>query len=348
MSSLSPVMSQRISLMKLICAFMVAVVHSQLANVNIVNYWVREGVMYGLCRVAVPFFFLSSGYFLSRHISDEDWWSNAVVKRIKGLLIPCVAFNTLFLGLVTVLGLLDGSFVFSFSRFVSDLGLDLRRTPALSQLWYIRALLVLIFLSPLILNFLARVKKRAALALVFSIALVCFVCRPFSDSGNSNLYFLFNYGISIEGLLYFAIGAFFYFHPVRLPTLFIGWIALVLGLLGFLLRVVLLIGHHPEIANRIGFLAIPLVMLGLFRALPPVRLPSFFSAASYPVYLFHFAILAFIGGRFAHSGTWGAAPDSSISHWAIRILVAFTVSLAFAAALRRLTPRFAAWLFGGR
>lgn len=350
MSKLTTAASNRISFMKLICAFMVVVIHSQLANVNLVNHWVREFLMYGVCRVAVPFFFLSSGYFLARHVSDAPWWRSEVVKRIKGLLIPCITLNATFMLFVYAIRFSQGSFDPSIKSVLCDLGLDPCRTPMLAQLWYIRALLVLIGISPIVMAIMRRSSRLFAECALAVLMCGCFIVRPFSDCGTSIQYFFLNYGFSLEGLLYSSLGAFLFFHPLSVrPDRSFGFCSLVLGLLGFAARAYLLIhANAPEFANRIGFFAIPLVLFGLYRALPEFTLPKFLSTASYPVYLFHFIVLTLIGGRFIGSAGGVSVPDASLFRWFLRIVAAILVSLLATAAVRRYLPRFAAWMLGGR
>jgi len=52
-----------------------------------------------LARMAVPFFFVCSGYFLARHFDEEGWWRREVGKRIFSLGAPYV-FWTLALAVV--------------------------------------------------------------------------------------------------------------------------------------------------------------------------------------------------------------------------------------------------------
>lgn len=46
--------------------------------------------------MAVPFFFVSSGFFLMGRSYEREWWKSAIVKRIQTLLIPYVLINIIY------------------------------------------------------------------------------------------------------------------------------------------------------------------------------------------------------------------------------------------------------------
>ena len=54
----------------------------------------------GVVRIAVPFFFFASGYWLSGHFMGGDYkiafvWRRELMKRVKTLLVPYLFFNAL-------------------------------------------------------------------------------------------------------------------------------------------------------------------------------------------------------------------------------------------------------------
>lgn len=73
-----------IDIIKFICAFLICIIHIQLFDLeaidnNLLSY-LNFGLKHCLCRIAVPFYFTASGFFLFRkmdfHSLNED--------RIKG------------------------------------------------------------------------------------------------------------------------------------------------------------------------------------------------------------------------------------------------------------------------
>ena len=72
-----------IDLLKFLCSFMVIYIHANIKN-QFGSY------LYSFCRIAVPIFFMISGYFL--YNSDSKTWSK--IKKNLNLLI----FSEIFVG----------------------------------------------------------------------------------------------------------------------------------------------------------------------------------------------------------------------------------------------------------
>ena len=336
-------MNTRISAMKLLCAFMVVVIHSQFYTEG--GSWLKEFLMYGLCRIAVPFFFVVSGYFLAKHMSENGWWLRELGKRIRGLVIPYLIFAIGFMLLSYSIEWIRHIGDIDVIRVVKDIGADPRVTPLLAPLWYVRALFVLVVISPFIKLIVGRDSKKASLFGLFCIALICFMIRPYSDCSNGSLYLFFNYGLSLEGLLYFSVGIYFANHPLRnIPGFFSGMLLLVIGVVLFVLRTYCLLYTKCQI----GYFAIPCLLAGLFLVMPRRSLPAWMNNASFPVYMCHFYIIALLGGRISRGGGGWFEPDASLLHWLLRIVVAFFGSIIIAAMLSRFCPRVSVFIFGGR
>ena len=83
-------LSAHFSSMSFACACMIVLFHASPApDKGTFNWWFfhilgREG----LCSMAVPYFFVCSGYFLAGHFGEMGWWGREVHKRIKSLVIP--------------------------------------------------------------------------------------------------------------------------------------------------------------------------------------------------------------------------------------------------------------------
>ena len=341
-------MSHRISWMKLMCAFMVVVIHSQFLAEK--AGWIREFIMYGVCRCAVPFFFAVSGYFLSRHMDEDKWWRKEVGKRILGLGIPYFIFVCSFMILSYFI---EGVFP-NLMIMLKDIGADPRVTPLLAPLWYVRALFILILLSPLLKKIVRGGSCIASIIGIISIAIICFLVRPYSDCSSGTWYLLLNYGFSLEGLLYFSIGMFLAGYKLNgiastIINKLYGLLFVTVGFILFAIRAYLLLYTEYEWqACQIGFFAIPFMTLGLFAIMPRCSLPSMLNSASFPIYVLHFFILSLLGGRISRGGGGWFEPDASLLHWLLRIVVAFFGSIIIAAMLSRFCPRVSVFIFGGR
>ena len=270
-----------------------------------------------------------------------------VGKRIRGLLMPYFVFGIGFMLLSYCIESWNGV---SLMRILKDIGVDPRVTPLLAPLWYVRALFVLVLISPLVEFIVGRNNKKMSFLGILSIAVVCFIFRPYSDCASSSWYLFFNYGFSLEGLLYFSVGVYLAKHRSVLAIGFRpGVLLLVAGIALFALRAYLLLYTqcHWQ-ACQIGFFAIPCLGVGLFSIMPLFKLPASLMNASFPVYVCHFYIIAVLGGRISRGGGGWFVPDASIVHWALRIIVAFGGSIVFAVLLGRFFPSASSFLFGGR
>lgn len=71
-------LSRRIANMSVVCMILVVVQHCDIGG------WIN-GHFGVFTRVAVPWFFLASGFFFIGHISDNGWYAEALRKRTKRL-----------------------------------------------------------------------------------------------------------------------------------------------------------------------------------------------------------------------------------------------------------------------
>ena len=159
-TSITKQLSTRFANMAILCAMMVVAIHvlKRPQPFGTSAWWVRQVFGEGICRIAVPFFFFASGYFVANHFNESGWWRREVIKRLKSLMAPylfwaiigflLVGFMLMTRNIMMDKPLLDG--VFSPSRIVSAMGLNPFHVPELRQLWYLRVLFIFTLLSPLI------------------------------------------------------------------------------------------------------------------------------------------------------------------------------------------------------
>ena len=143
--------------------------------------FVQDLVSQGLARIAVPLFFWMSGYFF--FLGFTGTWAEYRAKlraRVKTLLIPFLFWNAatlLVFAVVQALPATRGMFA-SATRLVRDYSgydfcaalLGFTRFPAAYQFWFIRDLMVMVLLAPvlqLLLRYLPRISVVALLGLWF-------------------------------------------------------------------------------------------------------------------------------------------------------------------------------------
>jgi peptidoglycan/LPS O-acetylase OafA/YrhL len=172
---------------------------------------------------AVPLFFAISGYLIAKKTDSgrfPGWYPAILKKRGWTLLVPYLAWCTVFAVLfvpLKMLGnrltgkmLLDNTFLssplFSFENIGCVYGLFLSEYPALRTLWYVRNLLLLCLLTPLLFPLLRR--RRMGL---FFLTLVGCLYLLFPA-----LYpFFYGPGFNLQGLLFFPLGIYLANYPVK-------------------------------------------------------------------------------------------------------------------------------------
>jgi len=191
---ITPYLSQKIKIISLLAIFMVFVQHGSygLPDTGLHGAF-KHIVSLGIADYPVSFFFIVSGYFLSRKFSPTlNWFGNELKKRTSSLLVPYL----IYIGI--------GFWLFDCSSRITILdGLGITSLlPAVGPLWYVRTLILLCILSPIILfvtTLMARHKLWRYLGLFVFIAasLIAFPARK--SLGMSTLYFSFGTFLAVYG-----------------------------------------------------------------------------------------------------------------------------------------------------
>lgn len=158
--------SSKLRNISVVCAFLVVIIHCRPHFERMtVGWWMKQLLENGIAEAAVPFFFVVSGFFIAERLSAKpevlrQTYREELRKRMKSLVVPFIVWNCLYwlctLG-VTNIGWLLGRrpAVLWFPNWVQS-GLWYSHCPLLSPLWYVRALVELAILSPLLLLFIQR------------------------------------------------------------------------------------------------------------------------------------------------------------------------------------------------
>lgn len=99
-SSIPPAISYKLANLGFVCAILVVfihIIHPVYEKFN-PTWWVCTFLQGSISCIAVPFFFVASGYFFAGHLGEEGWWRKGLRKRIGTLLVPYFLWNALFFG----------------------------------------------------------------------------------------------------------------------------------------------------------------------------------------------------------------------------------------------------------
>lgn len=191
---------------------LVVFIHSEGGYPDNTSYWFRHFFSHELCSFAVPIFFIISGYLFFHKFSnkfDLTLYQKKLHSRIHTLILPYIGWNiiTLFLDFFKYLRHEKTWINYDVATFTDIVKLTLWSNnngyPIDLPLWYIRDLIILCILSPIIyyINKYKRVGESFILLLIVTY-IFSIIKLPFN----------------ITGLLYFSIGAYFSIHNKNLIT----------------------------------------------------------------------------------------------------------------------------------
>lgn len=301
---------------------------------------------------AVPFFFCSSGYLLASGInSGVRGYYSEVKKRVWSLLLPyliwCLmlgfqsSFHTIIMGVwhgrpvSSILSELDVDFLQIF-------GFCLTTNPPM-PLWFVRALMIYVLLSPLFL-FIAK-SRRMMIVLVCVLVILHCVKNLFIPEGLS---ILFNFTLAPINILAFMCGMRFSKYPVYIPSA-IGKILLVFGVTVFTLMSYLVchrVSLHSTVQSILSILGICSLLAGAWSSCHAIDMPVLFRKQTFPIYLLHvflspyvfYLVVKLIGFRFMIS--WVG--------FLLNIVVFVMGSIAVSLMMHKFLPKASNLIFGGR
>lgn len=326
--------SNKISNMSIVCAFLVVLIHCRPQfEFGTFSWWMRQILEEGICTIAVPFFFLVSGLMLSRHIHEKGWYFQENKKRLFSIVAPYFIWATLFVAYRLLLR--EGGDIYLYSRYYAFSYFQL---PLLSSLWFLRALFILFLLSPLLVYF-TRLKYLGLIGLF----IVYGIISP-GPSGEGWVHALTRNGIlPAAGIFYFTTGLVIGQYPIKIK--FNQGLALSSLCIGLFLSFVQASFYYWGInqwAQYWGWLAIPFMMAGVWGLVSDKQWPKWLVSASFPIYLIHKFLFP---NRLANleyvlkSGFLGCLMIAAL---------VFVLSLCATIIFRKVLPKIAQFCFGGR
>ena len=339
-------LSRKIRLGSLIGAILVVWLHTSNEPIEKGNlgWWAYELIEYGLCPLAVPFFFCVSGFFVGKKMSADNWYEAEVRKRVYSLLVPYVLWNVLFALFCAALNIganhVAGRTWSCNTIFASGAACEATvalfyKHPFEGSTWYLRSLFIFVLLSPVI-RILLDKTKGWGLSLLFCAYLLIIPGEvPRSELWVGENWGYFFWGVfSLQGLFYFSLGMWLSWYECRVNH----QCAYLCGA-GYLIALLLLANMHLQSMSLVSFGICPapfVILLGLiFWSSIFAKWYLRFEVAniSLPIYLLHqFGIC--VSGMVMRR----LATEPSLTTSLINFLITLTVTLIMYAVLRRISP----------
>ena len=330
-------LSEHFSKMSLVCSFLVVFSHADFGETGL-DQQLCYAMKWGVCSCAVPYFFLASGYFVAKHFKDPGYYGTALRSRIFTLFLPYVAWQSLFL-VTHCVGFyvkpdgtwsgIDGAFLCKW------FGLNPFTHPGLTPFWYIRALLILIVLTPLIWSGVRTFGKWYFICL-FPIYL--FLVGVVDRTTSFGMVF---YGIlSLTGFFYYGLGLRAYTRGLTLASL-----SRFKGLIVFLAVGLIVCGtlaNYLEmrvLRDIIWILGIPPLLYVVWKIADKISMPSWLLRCSFGVYALHLFVFQVLHRLPIPHDFFG---------YMVRGIAAFIGAVGLTVLLQRILPRVMHFLCGGR
>ena len=330
--------------MGFLCAVLVVIMHVQWPQGTPGSpvWFFHQGIAEGVARMAVPFFFIASGFFLARHFDERGWWFRETGKRVKSLGVPYVAWTlAALLASILLTAVANASahrsvgtgLHFPHLRGWMDIfGLNLPVYPLNIPLWFLRCLFLLVLLSPVLDRLLAR-WGYAWLAVAFLFLL----SSPRIPAGHWSMYL---YHLSL-GLFYFSSGiALRRMPPPELPreTACVSGVA---GLALLALKMCAVWKGWP-VDRELDALSLPFLLHAAWTFAPRTEWPDWLVSCAFPVYLANIVAIRLVTPFLLHAGLEGLPVAFA------QLLAGVAGPCTMAWFLRRHFPGLAAMVFGGR
>lgn len=321
-SNVNPELSAKFANMSFVCACLVVCIHC-------------GGFLGPIVNVAVPFFFLVSGYMLARHAGEKGWYRSALHTRLRTVVVPYIFWCVLPAFLMMPLSILAdcqahrvfGTSVPLISAPFRVLGLGWE-WPVNTPLWYLRSLMILVLLSPMVKLLTARI---GWLWVTILFVVEC------ADSCGILIFHDVRMLFPISSILWFSVG--WLLCVKRCDGWLVsrfesGWIVAGMIFLGF----VLMFFSRGWLVS----LSIPVWMFVFLRIMPTRRFSDILLQSSFLIFVAHMMVLAICQIVLKYVST--SVQLVSIVKWGGTIVILVFANFG----LRKFSPKVMSILTGGR
>ena len=336
--------SQKLANLSFVLACLVVSLHIPEVSPNAPVIWIQRFFRLGVSRIAVPFFFGISGFLIAGKINPDNY-RREIVKRVRSLLIPfwlsggvflCLRYALFFVYERKAGATLPPELSPSLSLLITWSGVN--PTGALSTLWFLRTLFLLVCISPFLIRGICILKYKWVVC-----SWLLFVCWKMVGSLiYPGINAFFEYGLSLSGVWAFSFGICIRMYGFQPPRVFFYVCTALACMLWSITWVV--VGYF-KLNVRGGYLLpffIPCCAYSVWELMPSSPLPKLLTSSSFPIYLMHYLFIVFVEKSclLQRPSTIGGY----LLYWSVPVISYITVAYG----LRSICPKVASVLFGGR
>ena len=358
--SISQALSAKFKGISFICAMLVVLLHAYNPSMDSMAgpfHLIGHFLSIDICGIAVPFFFIISGYLLACQIDSGASYSQLVTRRLKSLGLPylywCLIY-TFTLVAFTIYGnhLAERPLntntplilpLTSWQNPFRLLGFDFSQFPACGPLWFVRNLILLALVSPI----LWAILRHRGTSLIFLAVLAPFFFVHFTI--HRPWWQFWQIGFSFKGLFFFSSGIYLRRFPVPWkPSL-----AIALSICMVWLLLAWPWGIPKNSAFVILHASFPIGCLALwyiYDFLPFRKSLENMHAVKYSFFIFvsHYAILNMLFCQKSCDLLKKHHVSNELTIYALRFIITAAFSIFLAQILERLAPKLYRALTGRR
>lgn len=336
--SINCTLSRRFASLSFFCALCIVYLHTGAALKDGSLGLMVHRMIRAACRVAIPWFFLSAGYFLAGHMNEVCWWRAEIYKRIKTLLVPFWIWSTIICltWVICAIGIrimgysYRGPDAFQWvtpKGLLTVVGLDIFHT--IPMMWFLRTLFILVVMSPVLR------KVGWVFVVLYAIYKACY------DYIGVDSRALLDGILSLRGFAYFSTGLWLRFNwrpmsvAVKLSCSIVGWLFLFMSCY-----------CNGVSARVLDVVMVPLLLVFFFWVSQYVKIHQKITSMSCPLYLIHGVIAYLTSAAFGLLGHGSGRMGFGCG--LISFVAVVVVSICVAVLLSKCFPKFAHVAFGGR
>ena len=357
LKSISARQSEQVDVFRAICAMLVVSIHvpiqaSRIGAHSLYGQWLAVWHE-GIARLAVPSFFLLSGYFVAKHLDGLTCKSYAalLLKKVKTLLVPYIVMNIAFWVLVSFCaavasGVSGGGRIkaFDFGQIVDAIGLPGVSQPINFSLWFLRCLMYFMLLLPAIGCIALRGKKWAMTLTIAGFAVSQSILTGALPACGVN----WRTGFDIYGFCWFITGIVLRLYPmnIRVNTRRIYCGLVILTMIVFaLLRLRFGAGSVLSLFWKY-ILLIPVCAYAVWRLSASIEMPALLKRNTMPIYLLQIPVYFIFGVAAAKLHI--DLSESGIAGYFAMVVAVTMISVFVAEVARKYLPNMSAICFGAR